>query len=88
MEMGEMKLKELLEVCRHDRIELHSGKDGKLIAKTRKSLEKFGEVTVISVYCQVDCGRSHQTAVPYLYVFGGSYEIDEIKEENGGKLNH
>ena len=75
-----MKLAEVLEVIRYGTtVQLHSGKDGKLIAKTRKTLEAYRDVNILSVDCKLDLGRDHSVAIPYLYVWGASGDIEAIK---------
>ena len=41
-----MKLKELMDVCRHNEIRLYSGKTGRLVAKTMDGLNKYAEVPI------------------------------------------
>jgi hypothetical protein len=78
-----MKLKDLLECFPHEVIELHSAYDGKLVAATKNSLEKFGEVTVFHAYTKLKFGVDKTSVHPFIYVFGSHHEIQEIKE--GGK---
>lgn len=75
-----MKLKEILAVCPNSRIHLHSGFDGKLVAKTKNSLEAFSEVEVLSIYPKIECHKEADFAYPYLYVFGNSRDIADIKK--------
>ena len=76
-----MKLKELMDVCRHNEIRLYSGKTGKLVAKTTDGLSKYAEVEVreSSVYCKIDAGREGTYARPYLFVYGRNSDIEKIK---------
>ena len=82
-----MTLGELLKVCEHVPIQLHSAYNGKLVAKKRKSLERYSNVEVCSIYPRFELSRYGDFAQPYLYVFGHTYQIDEIKKtvntENG-----
>ena len=76
-----MKLKEFLAVCGdYDRVELHSSYDGRIIASTRKSLEKYGDVDVIRVHPNIKVNTEGSFATPYFYVYGSSYQIDEVKK--------
>lgn len=76
-----MKLKEFMEVCRHNEIRLYSGRTGKLVAKTIDGLKKYAEVEISesSVYCKIDAGRDGTYARPYLFVFGRHSDIEKIK---------
>lgn len=78
-----MKLKELMDVCRHNEIRLYSGKTGRLVAKTVEGLNKYAEVEVSesSVYCKIDAGREGTYARPYLFVFGHHPDIEKIKNK-------
>lgn len=73
-----MLLGELLDVIKYDVIHLHSGYDGKLIAKSRKILEKYSEVEVLSVYPKIDVDRDGRFAQPFLFVFGDEGGIKEV----------
>ena len=76
-----MKLKEFLTVCNdYDRIELHSSYDGRLVASTRKSLEKYGEVDVIRVHPCIKVNTECSFATPYFYIYGSNYQIAEVKK--------
>ena len=76
-----MKLKEFLEMCSgYYRVELHSSYDGRIVASTRKSLEKYGEVDVIGVHPCIKVNTDGSFATPYFYVYGSSYQIDEVKK--------
>lgn len=77
-----MKLSDLLLVARYTNIELHSGFDGKLVAKNPHSLQKYREVEILSVYTKIHTGRDNDFASPFLYVFGNTADIERIK--NGG----
>ena len=77
-----MKLNDLLLVAQHTNIELHCGYDGKLVATKRDSLQKYGEVEVLSVYAKIHTGRDNDFASPFLYVYGDAADIKRIK--NGG----
>lgn len=75
-----MKLKELLDVCwEFHEIELHSSRDGSLVATKRESLEKYGEVEVKSIYPKMKMDKTCTKARPYLYVYGSSVDIDKIR---------
>lgn len=76
-----MKLSDLLLVARYTNIELHNGYDGKLVATKRDSLQKYGEVEVLSVYAEIRTGRNNELAHPFLYVFGDAADIKRIKNE-------
>ena len=80
-----MKLQELMTVVGYSQIELASGYDGRVVAKSRDTLEKFGEVEVLSIYPKIRVNREGDWARPYLYVFGNARDIDKIKR--GGE-NH
>lgn len=76
-----MKLKEFLSVCSdHARVELHSSYDGRIAASTRKSLEKYGEIDVISVYPCIKVTTDGSFATPYFYIYGSNYQIAEVKK--------
>ena len=76
-----MKLKEFLDVSYYNcHIELHSAYDGRLVASTRNSLEKYGEVTVKTVKPLIKVNKEGTFATPYIYVFGSAYEINEVKK--------
>lgn len=76
-----MKLKEFLDVTYRDcRIELHSAYDGRLVASTRDSLEKYGEITVKNIRPLMKVSKDGIFATPYIYVYGRAYEINEVKK--------
>lgn len=79
-----MKLKQLCEMFRFDQIHLHESKEGKLIAKTSKTLERFHDVEVLQCYCKIESGKGSNWARSYVYVFGSSVDINRIKQE----VNH
>ncbi len=74
-----MTLSELLPVV-YAQVELHNGYDGKLVATNKDSLQKYGNVEVLSVYAKMKAGRDGDFARPYLYVFGSSRDIEKIKK--------
>lgn len=74
-----MKIKELLEVCQYSKIKLHSGFDGSLVATSRDSLLKYGDVDVLSIYPKMNVSGDGTYTTAYLYVFGDAYQIKEVK---------
>ena len=80
-----MKLIELLNVTYRGTVELHSAKDGKFIARSRDSLNKYGNVEVRSVYPKLSLNRDCNEASAYLYVFGDNADI--CKVQSGGLNN-
>lgn len=65
-----MKVKDLLEVCKHADIELHSGFDGALLAKSKKGFEKYSDAEITSFYPRIkvsEHGKDYATV--FLYVF-------------------
>lgn len=77
-----MKLSDLLLVAKYTNIELHCAYDGTLVATKQDSLQKYGEVEVLSVYAKIHTGRYNDFASPFLYVYGDAADIKRIK--NGG----
>lgn len=77
-----MKLSDLLLVAKYTNIELHCAYDGMLVATKQDSLQKYGEVEVLSVYAKIHTGRYNDFASPFLYVYGDFADIKRIK--NGG----
>lgn len=75
-----MKLKELMDVCMYP-MELHSSKDGSLVASTKKSLEKYGEVEVMAIIPKMKMDKNGTHSQSYLYVYGNSIDIRNIKQE-------
>lgn len=77
-----MKVKELLEVCKYSLIELHSGFDGKFIASSPKSIEKYADVEVLSIYPQIKVEKySCDYAKAYLYVFIDERGVKKVNEQ-------
>lgn len=74
-----MKLSELLSVAKHTSLELHSGFDGKVVATKTDSLQKYGDVEILSVYARIHTNRDNDFASPFLYVFGNASDIERIK---------
>lgn len=74
-----MKIKELLEVCKYSKIKLHSGYDGSLVATSRDSLLKYGDVDVLSIYPKMNVSSDGTFTTAYLYVFGDARQIREVK---------
>ena len=74
-----MKIKELLDVCQYYKIKLHSGFNGSLIATSRESLQKYGEVDVLSICPKMNVSNDGTFATAYLYVFGDACQIREVK---------
>ena len=76
-----MKLKDLLAVCGdYERVELHSSHDGRIVASTKKDMEKYGEVDVIRFRPRIKVNTEGSFATPYLYIYGSAYQIDEVKK--------
>jgi hypothetical protein len=74
-----MKIKELLDVCQYSKIKLHSGYNGSLVATSRDSLRKYGDVEVLSIYPKMNVSSDGSFTTAYLYVFGNAYQIQEVK---------
>ena len=74
-----MKIKDLLEVCKYSKIKLHSGYNGSLVATSRDSLHKYGEVDVLSIYPKMNVSNDGTFITAYLYVFGDACQIREVK---------
>ena len=79
-----MKLRDLMEVSPYIQIELASGRDGRIVAKSRDTLEKYGDVEVLSIHPKIRVNREGDWALPYLYVFGNARDIDKIKKGGDG----
>lgn len=77
-----MYLKELMSVFKYCQIELHSGYDGKLVAKSRSTLEKYGEVTVLSAYPRISVNRDGDNAMAYIYAYVDYRDVDEIRRKS------
>lgn len=75
-----MKLKDLLDIIKYDCVELHNGYDGKLVATSKNSLEKYKDVEVLSAYIKIRTNRDNDFAVPFLYVYGDSLDILKTQE--------
>lgn len=75
-----MKLKELMEVLDNTHMELHSSYNGKLVASTAKSLEKYANVDVVRVYPKIKLNSDGSYAHAYFYIFGSNYQINEVKK--------
>lgn len=74
-----MKLSELLTIC-PTKIELHDGIDGKLVAVNRDTLQKYANVTVLSIYSRIQASTDHASS--FLYVYGKHTDIEEVRERN------
>lgn len=77
-----MTLKELREVCRHAPVELYDSKNGRLVAATVKSLDKYDSVEVCSAYPKIKLSRFDDSAHSFLYVFGSYTDICDVKRGN------
>jgi len=76
-----MTVKELVEIFRFDEIHLHEGKEGRIIAKTRASIERFNEASVLQCYCRIESRKDSNWAKSYVYAFVSRVDVDRIKEE-------
>lgn len=76
-----MKVKELVEMFRFDEIHLHESKEGKIVAKTRASIERLNEASVLQCYCRIESGKGSNWAKSYIYAFVSSTDIKRIKED-------
>lgn len=77
-----MKVKELSEVCKYSLIELHSGFDGRFIASSPKSIEKYANVEVLSIYPRIKVEKySCDYAKAYLYVFIDEQGVKKVNEQ-------
>lgn len=76
-----MKVKELVEMFRFDEIHLHESKEGKIVAKTRASIERFNEASVLQCYCRIESRKDSNWAKSYIYAFVSSTDIKRIKED-------
>lgn len=81
-----MYLKDLMAVFRYCPIGLYSGFDGKLVAKSRKSLEKFGDVEVLSAYPKISLNASGDSSYAYLYVYGDHLDVERIRNQVGNEV--
>ncbi len=80
-----MKLSELMNECDYaTEIELHNARDGRLVANTPKSLKKYGTVEVIGFHPQLKMSSDGKLARPFLYVWGHSCDIQDVKEKEKG----
>lgn len=82
-----MTLNELIKECDYGTsFELHNAEDGKMVANTKKGLEKYGTVQVIGFHPCIKysntCGNS-AIVKAILYVWGSSYDIQKVKERSG-----
>jgi len=82
-----MKVKDLYEISKHSEIELHSGFDGRMVACSPKSIEKFGDAEVLSIMPQIKVTKqSCDYARAYLYVFIDNNDAERIKNETNRRL--
>lgn len=70
-----------MKIFEHSDVRLYSGYDGKLIAKNRKSLERFSSVHILSAYPKIEVNQNKDFTMPYIFVFGDAVDIDAIKFE-------
>ena len=76
-----MKVKELVEMFRFDEIHLHESKEGKIVAKTRASIERFSEAEVALCYCRIESRKDSNWAKSYVYAYVSSVDVNRIKQE-------
>lgn len=76
-----MKVKELVEMFRFDEIHLHESKEGRIVAKTRATIERYNEASVLQCYCKILSGKESNWAKSYVYAFVSSVDINRIKED-------
>jgi len=76
-----MTVKELVEMFRFDEIHLHESKEGRIVAKTRASIERFNEADVLQCYCKIQSRTESNWAKSYVYAFVSSADVDRIKKE-------
>ncbi len=76
-----MILSDLISVCSYVRIELHSSYDGKLIATSNKSLEKYSSVQVKGIVPKMKLNNEGTYCSPYLYVYVSPYDIYNVNRE-------
>ena len=84
-----MKLKDILELDNSQVIELHDGFDGKMIAKSKSSLWKYGEVEVLAIYPSVKVDKPLdivQTISLFLFVYGDHNDIEKVKKYEDNRL--
>ena len=79
-----MKLSELLEVCKYSNIKLYSGHCGGLVASSRESLKKYGDVDILQIYPRMNLSDKNGESVVtvYLHILGDAYQIQEIKRNS------
>ena len=77
-----MKVKELVEMFRFDEIHLHESKEGRIVAKTRATIERYNDADVLQCYCKIQSGKESNWAKSYVYAFVSSTDINRIKEES------
>lgn len=75
-----MKLSDLMSVCNYVQIELHSSYDGKRIASSKKSLEKYSSVCIKGIIPKMKLNNDGTYCGTYLYVYVSPYEIDDINK--------
>jgi len=76
-----MKVKELVEMFRFDEIHLHESKEGKIVAKTRASIEHFDEADVQLCYCRIESRKDSNWAKSYVYAYVSAADVNRIKQE-------
>jgi hypothetical protein len=77
-----MKVKDLYEVAKYSAIELHSGFDGKMIASSEKTVEKFADAEILSIIPQIKVNKhSCDYARMFLYVYVDNNDVERIKAE-------
>lgn len=76
-----MILSDLISVCNYVKIELHSSYNGKLIASSKKSLEKYSSVQVKGIIPKMKLNNDGTYCGSYLYVYVSPYEIDKVNKE-------
>ena len=76
-----MKVKELVAMFRFDEIHLHESKEGKIVAKTRASIERFDEADVQLCYCRIESRKDSNWAKSYVYAYVSAADVNRIKQE-------
>lgn len=74
-----MRVSELCEAFNFNQIHLHDGMDGKLVAKNRDSVKKYGDALVLTCYCKLDCGADGSFARPYVYAYISHVDVQNIR---------
>ena len=74
-----MKVEELSKLAEYESIKLKSARDGKVVCSSKKGLERFYDVEVMSIFTELETGRVKNVCHAIICAYISQYDIDKVR---------